>query len=98
MPVTAYIALGSNLGDRAQHLDQALQFLGQSPDVSVTKVSAYHETAPVGGPADQGNYLNAAAELWTTLEAADLLRLLLEIENKLGRVRHEHHGPRTVDL
>ena len=98
MPVTAYIALGSNLGDRAQHLDQALQFLGLVSGVTVTKVSAYHETAPVGGPAGQGKYLNAAAELHTTLEADELLRLLLSIENRLGRVRREHHGPRTVDL
>jgi 2-amino-4-hydroxy-6-hydroxymethyldihydropteridine diphosphokinase len=98
MPVTAYIALGSNLGDRAQHLDQALQFLGQSPGVAVAKVSSYHETDPVGGPAGQGKFLNAAAELRTTLEADELLRLLLEIESKLGRVRHERHGPRTVDL
>ena len=96
--ITAYIALGSNLGDRAQHLDQALQFLAQSPGVAVVKVSAYHETAPVGGPAGQGPYLNAAAELHTTLAADQLLRLLLDIENKLGRVRREHHGPRTVDL
>jgi 3-oxoacyl-[acyl-carrier protein] reductase len=98
MPVTAYIALGSNLGDRAQHLDQALQFMGQSPGITITKVSAYHETEPVGGPPGQGKYLNAAAELLTTLEAVDLLRLLLDVENKLGRVRHEHHGPRTIDL
>ena len=96
--ITAYIALGSNLGDRAQHLDQALQFLAQSPGVAVVKVSAYHETAPVGGPAGQGPYLNAAAELHTTLAADPVSRLLLDIENKLGRVRREHHGPRTVDL
>jgi len=67
MPATAYIALGSNLGDRRRFLDQALQLLREQPHVRVRQVSSYHETKPVGGPPGQGAYLNAAAELQTDL-------------------------------
>jgi 2-amino-4-hydroxy-6-hydroxymethyldihydropteridine diphosphokinase len=95
---TAYIALGSNLGDRRQHLDRALAILGRHPGVEVVRVSSYHETDPVGGPAGQGAYLNAAAELRTELSAEQLLDLLLHAEQQLGRVRREKNGPRTLDL
>jgi 2-amino-4-hydroxy-6-hydroxymethyldihydropteridine diphosphokinase len=98
MSVTAYIALGSNLGDRQANLDRALQLLREQPGVQVTKVSSYHETEPVGGPPRQGKYLNAAAELQTDLSPEELLRVLLRVEDQLGRVREERWGPRTIDL
>jgi 2-amino-4-hydroxy-6-hydroxymethyldihydropteridine diphosphokinase len=98
MSVTAYIALGSNLGDRQAYLDRAIQSLREQPGVAVTRVSSWHETVPVGGPAGQGNYLNGAAELQTDLEPIALLRVLLDIERDLGRVRLERNGPRTIDL
>ncbi len=98
MPTTAYIALGSNLGDRQDYLDRALQALQEHPDITVTQVSRSHETAPAGGPPGQGPYLNAAAELQTDLGPAELLAVLLEIERQLGRVREERFGPRTIDL
>jgi 2-amino-4-hydroxy-6-hydroxymethyldihydropteridine diphosphokinase len=98
MTATAYIALGSNLGDRRASLDRAVQLLREEPGITVNRVSAYLETAPVGGPPGQGPYLNAAAELQTDLSPEQLLRVLLQIEQQLGRVRHEHHGPRTLDL
>jgi len=94
----AYIALGSNLGERRQFLDRALHLLAQRPHVHVRRVSSYHETAPVGGPVGQGRYLNAAAELETTLSPQELLATLLDIEHQLGRVRLERFGPRTIDL
>src|SRR5437764_12984866 len=96
--VKAYVALGSNLGDRQGHLERAVQALRDHPTVTVHRVSSFLETAPVGGPPGQGRYLNAAAEIETTLSAEELLRLLLEIEQGLGRVRHQRHGPRTIDL
>jgi 2-amino-4-hydroxy-6-hydroxymethyldihydropteridine diphosphokinase len=96
--ITAYIALGSNQGDRRDYLDRAIQALQEHPDIDVTQVSSYHETAPVGGPPGQPNFLNAAAELKTDLSARDLLNALLEVERSLGRVRRERHGPRTIDL
>jgi 3-oxoacyl-[acyl-carrier protein] reductase len=98
MPATAYIALGSNLGDRRRLLDEALRLLAEHPRVRITAVSSYHETEPVGGPPGQGPYLNAAAELQTDLAPPELLRLLLEVEGQLGRVRKERFGPRTIDL
>jgi 3-oxoacyl-[acyl-carrier protein] reductase len=98
MTATAYIALGSNLGDRHSHLDRALHLLREESGITVSQVSAYHETAPVGGPPGQGFYLNAAAELQTDLPPEQLLQVLLRIEQQLGRVRREKDGPRTLDL
>jgi 3-oxoacyl-[acyl-carrier protein] reductase len=98
MAATAYIALGSNLGDRRTYLDCALAELRGRPGVEVTRVSSVYETAPIGGSAEQGPYLNAAAELRTDLAPAVLLQLLLEVESGLGRVRTERDGPRTIDL
>jgi 2-amino-4-hydroxy-6-hydroxymethyldihydropteridine diphosphokinase len=94
----AYIALGSNLGDRQDYLDRALEALQERPDITVNQVSSYRETAPVGGPPGQGPYLNATAELQTELKPHDLLQALLEVELLLGRVRTEPNGPRTIDL
>ena len=96
MSVTAYLALGSNLGDRRDYLTRAVAALRSH--VAVTRISTYYETAPVGGPAGQGAYLNAAAEVQTDLAPTNLLHLLLEIERSLGRVRIEKDGPRTLDL
>jgi 2-amino-4-hydroxy-6-hydroxymethyldihydropteridine diphosphokinase len=98
MTVTAYVGLGSNLGDRRGYLEHALAALGQEGGVRVLRVSPLYETAPVGGPAGQGPYLNAVAEVDTDLGPRDLLRALLGIEQSLGRVRHERDGPRTIDL
>jgi 2-amino-4-hydroxy-6-hydroxymethyldihydropteridine diphosphokinase len=98
MSVKAYIALGSNLGDRQDYLDRALQALQEADGIVVNRVSGSYETEPVGGPPGQGKYLNAAAELETELEPAQLLAVLLDVEASLGRVRREHHGPRTIDL
>jgi 3-oxoacyl-[acyl-carrier protein] reductase len=96
--VTAFLALGSNLGDRQANLDAALARLRLQPGIEVERVSSYHETDPVGGPAGQGRYLNAAAQVRTSLEPMKLLRVLLAIETQLGRVRTERFGPRTIDL
>src|SRR5687767_6992736 len=97
-PVTAYIALGSNLGDRRALCEQALARLRSIPGVAVIGVSTYHETAAVGGPGGQGKYLNAVAEVRTSLGAVDLLRAMQAIESELGRVRTERFGPRTIDM
>jgi 2-amino-4-hydroxy-6-hydroxymethyldihydropteridine diphosphokinase len=98
MTGTAYVALGSNLGDRRQFLDQAVMLLRIHPDIQVARVSSYHETAPVGGPPGQGPYLNAALELQTDMSPELLLNTLLDVESKLGRERNEPYGPRTLDL
>jgi 2-amino-4-hydroxy-6-hydroxymethyldihydropteridine diphosphokinase len=98
MSVTAYIALGSNLGDRCGYLDQALEALRCWPGIHVGRVSTYYETEPVGGPAGQGNYHNAAAEIVTALPPEQLLTVLQQVEQQFGRIRTEPSGPRTLDL
>src|SRR5947209_8531478 len=95
---TAYIALGSNLGDRAGTLLAAVRALNATPGVRVVRLSTYHDTAPVGGPPDQPRFLNAAAELATTLDPEALLHTLLAVEQRFGRARAEKDGPRTLDL
>jgi 2-amino-4-hydroxy-6-hydroxymethyldihydropteridine diphosphokinase len=94
----ALVALGSNLGDRAAHMGHGLRRLGELPGTQVTAVSALYETAPVGGPDNQGPYLNAAARLETPLSPGDLLAALHRIEAERERERIVRWGPRTLDL
>src|SRR6478672_8464542 len=94
----AYLALGSNLGDRQRSLDGAVRRLRAVPGLTVRRVSPYYETAPVGGPAGSEAYLNAVAEADTTLPPDQLLQTLLDIERQFGRVRSEPNAPRTLDL
>lgn len=96
-PVIAYVALGSNLGDRRAHLDAALTAFDALPGTRLDTTSAIYETAPVGPPGQQ-DYFNAVARLATTLAPLDLLDALLAIEQTRGRVRAERWGPRTLDL
>lgn len=93
-----FIALGSNLGDRAATLAAALRDLAESGEIRVVRASSFHETEPVGGPAGQPNYLNAVAQLETTLSPRELLDRMLEIERRYGRERGVRNGPRTLDL
>ncbi len=94
----AYIALGSNLGDRAATLRAAVRRLRAEPGLRVLAVSEWYETEPVGGPPGQGKFLNAAAAVATDRSPEDLLTLLHHIERQFGRVRGEKDGPRTLDL
>ena len=96
--ITAYIALGANLGDRSKTLRQALVLLDSTNGVKVKAVSSFLENPAVGGPADSPPFLNAAAGIETTLSARALLNHLLEIERQLGRERREKWGPRPIDL
>jgi 2-amino-4-hydroxy-6-hydroxymethyldihydropteridine diphosphokinase len=95
---TAYIGLGSNLGNRRDYVERALRMLRDTPGIVVSKVSSFYETVPVGGPPGQPNYVNAAAELETDREAQELMGILLTVEKALGRLRTEKNGPRTIDL
>ena len=91
----AVIALGSNLGDRELNIDSAVAEI--SKIIEVTHLSTNHETDPVGGP-DQPKYLNAVLIAESLLAPDELLKALLAIESRLGRVREIHWGPRTIDL
>ena len=93
-----HIALGCNLGDRHATLNAALRRLRAEPGVRLVAISHFYDTAPVGGPPGQGDYLNAAASLETDLTAEELLALLLRIEREFGRVRTVKDAPRTLDL
>ena len=97
----AYIAMGSNLGDRAGALDRAAADLGRIPGVRVTARSRNHETTPIGGPAGQGDYLNAVLAIETELPPRDLLGAMQGIELSMGRPpagQRVHDGPRVIDL
>src|SRR5438552_9398031 len=96
--VIAYIALGANRGDRQENLRVAIRELNQTPGIEVARVSTFLENPAVGGPADSPTFLNAAAQLRTTLSPQQLLARLLEIERQLGRVRREKWAPRLIDL
>lgn len=93
----AHIALGGNLGDARATQQAALAVLDQTAGVEVVRVSPFYRTAPVG-LAGQPDFINAVACLHTTLAAPALLQLLLETENRFGRVRQQRNGPRTLDL
>ncbi len=94
---TAYISLGSNVGDKYAYLRRALELLEKHPDVTVSKVSSFYATEPIGY-AEQDWFLNAAAELDTALEPLPLLQYLLDIEQQCRRMRKIRWGPRTLDL
>jgi 2-amino-4-hydroxy-6-hydroxymethyldihydropteridine diphosphokinase len=96
-PQIACIALGTNLGSRNSIIEGAIRALDGIVHTRLIAASSVIETAPVG-PSGQGNYLNAAATLATTLSPHELLRHLLAIEVSFGRVRRERWGPRTLDL
>lgn len=96
--IRVYLALGSNLGDRQRFLDDAVARLRAAAGLAVRRVSPYYETAPVGGPADSGAYLNAVAEADTSLSPEQFLATLLDVERVFGRVRSEPNAPRTLDL
>jgi 2-amino-4-hydroxy-6-hydroxymethyldihydropteridine diphosphokinase len=95
---TAYIGLGSNLGDRERTLRAALARLNAAHGIRVLAVSRFRETEPVGFTA-QPKFVNAAAALDTELEPRALLDALLAVERELGRTREgPRFGPRTIDL
>jgi 2-amino-4-hydroxy-6-hydroxymethyldihydropteridine diphosphokinase len=95
---TAYIGLGSNLGDREATLRRALARMNAWPGITVDAVSRFRETDPVGYT-DQPRFVNAVAAVETDLEPRALLDALLAIERAMGRTREgPRFGPRTIDL
>jgi 2-amino-4-hydroxy-6-hydroxymethyldihydropteridine diphosphokinase len=94
----AFLALGSNLGDRLATLKGARQALNRRPGICVSAASAIYETEPVGGPDGQPPYLNAVLEIQTRLPASDLLVAALAVEQQFGRRRQERWGARSLDV
>ena len=97
MTETAYIGLGSNLGDREAYLKAGLSELSAHPEVQIKKVSSIYETTPIGYTR-QPLFLNAVAALETTIPAPSLLLKMQDIEAHHQRQRTIHWGPRTLDL
>ena len=99
--VTAYIALGANLGDATQSLRQAVTAIGAMPDCGVKKISSFYKTAPLEtfpGHAPGGDYINAVVAIETYLAPHALLQFLQQIELSHGRDRPYVNAPRTLDL
>lgn len=96
-PRTAYLSLGANLGNREEALREAVRRIGAAKNVELTAVSSVYETEP-WGKTDQPRFLNLAVAVETTLSPEALLALAQQIENELGRVRHERWGTRTIDI
>lgn len=96
--VRAFIGLGGNLGDPVEQMLAALTDLDRLPDIHLIRVSGFYRTPP-WGKTDQADFVNAVAELETTMPARQLLDALLQIEARAGRVRaDERWGPRLIDL
>jgi 2-amino-4-hydroxy-6-hydroxymethyldihydropteridine diphosphokinase len=96
---TAFVGIGSNLGEPERQIAAALEQLAAEDGIELVAASTLRETEPVGY-LDQPSFLNGAAQLETALPPRELLERLLEIESRLGRVRGEgpRFGPRTIDL
>ena len=94
----AFLALGSNLGDREGHLNMARTELAAHSQIRLDTSSSLFATAAVGGPANQPDYLNAVLRIETSLTPSALLAVCLEIENRAGRERDVRWGARTLDI
>lgn len=93
----ALIALGSNLAEPKQQVKRAIEVLSQTPQIIVLQASSLYQTAPVGYD-NQPDFINAVIKVSTTLEAPDLMRTLLRIEEDFGRERPFPNAPRVLDL
>jgi 2-amino-4-hydroxy-6-hydroxymethyldihydropteridine diphosphokinase len=94
-PITAYLGLGSNMGNRQDNLERALDFLTQR--LRLEKVSSIYDTEPIGN-VQQPRFLNLACQVSTRLTPMGLLTLAKGIESKLGRLPHTSNSPRPIDI
>ncbi|WP_321367166.1 2-amino-4-hydroxy-6-hydroxymethyldihydropteridine diphosphokinase [uncultured Desulfuromusa sp.] len=94
----AFLGFGGNLGDPLSRFCRGRDKLDEHPQVSVVSSSPLYQTPPVGGPEGQPDFLNAVVEIHTGLLPLELLQLCGKIEDRAGRVRDLHWGPRTLDI
>ncbi|WP_057490198.1 2-amino-4-hydroxy-6-hydroxymethyldihydropteridine diphosphokinase [Streptococcus orisasini] len=92
-----YLSLGSNIENREAYLEKALTSLAELPRTRLLAQSAVYETA-AWGKTDQADFLNLTCQLESDLSPQELLQSCQRIEQQLGRIRHEHWGPRTIDI
>ncbi|KEJ00232.1 2-amino-4-hydroxy-6-hydroxymethyldihydropteridine pyrophosphokinase [Clostridium botulinum A2B7 92] len=93
---TAYVAFGSNMGEKENYIKRALEKI-EERKMKIIKVSSIYETEPYG-VLDQDSFLNGVVKIETNLTPEDLIEELLNIEKQLDRVRERRWGPRTIDL
>lgn len=93
----AYLGLGSNLADRLENLQRAVDLLDEHEGLHLLRSSRVYETEPVGGP-EQPDFLNAVIEVDTERSPRELLGACLEVEVAMGRIREERWGPRPIDV
>lgn len=96
--ITAYLSLGSNLGDREKYLESAIKEINQLPYVNLLSTSQVYETEPESGNEEEPHYLNQCCAVETALPPEELFYLILEIEKKLGRSTKGDRQPRTIDI
>lgn len=96
-PVRCFVGLGSNVGDKEVNLKKAISLLESEEGVWVKRVAPFYRTAPWGFT-DQDWFINTVVEIETALPPRELLKILLKIEEKIGRVRKVRWGPRVIDL
>ena len=94
-PVIVYLGLGSNMGNRQDNVDRALELLSQR--LRVGKISSIYDTEPIGNK-NQPRFLNLACQVYTRLAPMELLALAKGIESKLGRISSKSNAPRSVDI
>lgn len=94
----AVLSLGSNDGDRLANLQGAIEAFADTPEVNIVAVSSVYETTPVDAPDGAPEFLNAILLADSTLSVAVLLDRAMAVEDAYGRVRHEPHGQRTLDV
>ena len=92
----AYLSIGSNLGDRINYINKAIEKLKQN-NIKIIKSSNIIETEPYGYK-EQGKFLNMAVEIDSDLEPFELMKLISRIESELGRIRTVRRGPRVIDI
>jgi len=93
-----YLGLGANLGNRKENIKMAIEKIDALKDTRVLRKSKIMESLPIGGPAGQGKFLNAALKIDTKLPALTLFKKLKEIESQMGRKKTVRFGPRIIDL
>jgi 2-amino-4-hydroxy-6-hydroxymethyldihydropteridine diphosphokinase len=95
---TAYLGLGSNLGNRLAFLRGGRDILVNCPDIELVQASGVYETEAVGGPPDNPLFLNSVLQVQTSLEPRQLLEVCLAAEDEFGRSRPVRWAPRTLDI
>ena len=92
-----YLSLGSNIGNRQEYIESAIELVGKRERIKILKKSGLYETSPVGY-VEQDLFLNAVIKIETDFSEREILKIINKIENELDRKREIRWGPRTIDI